>query len=61
MRTLAGQMEGAAKAGDLAAVRARMPELGTQFDRLREAIKTSVQIPGIRSDDVPAGPQDGIQ
>jgi CheY-like chemotaxis protein/HPt (histidine-containing phosphotransfer) domain-containing protein len=61
MRVLAGQMEGAAKAGDLAAVRARMPELGTQFDRLREAIKASVHIPGIRADGVRAGPQDGIQ
>jgi len=39
MRALAGQMEGAAKAGDLAAVRARMTELSTQFDRLREEIK----------------------
>jgi HPt (histidine-containing phosphotransfer) domain-containing protein len=41
MRELVGQMEGAAKAGDLAAVRARMTELSTQFDRLREEIKAS--------------------
>jgi CheY-like chemotaxis protein/HPt (histidine-containing phosphotransfer) domain-containing protein len=41
VRALAFQMEGAAKTGDLAAVRARMPELGTQFDQLKEAIKAS--------------------
>jgi HPt (histidine-containing phosphotransfer) domain-containing protein len=40
LRAVASDMEKAAKTGDLAAVTARMGELLSAFDRLKEAMKT---------------------
>jgi len=41
LRAVAHEMEKAGKAGDLAAVRARMVDLQAQFDRLKEEIEVS--------------------
>jgi HPt (histidine-containing phosphotransfer) domain-containing protein len=38
LRAVAGEMEGAAEARDVGAVKARMVELESQFDRLKHAM-----------------------
>ena len=42
LRAAAFGMEQAAKAGDLSAVTARMPELESQFERFREAMRAEL-------------------